>query len=90
MQVKFGTYSIEHHSDSIICPNCGKRGKVVWDDVSRLGSHAEPELLGIEGPFFERLGRKPPYPIELVCRECGSVAVTAYPSTSLHDKAEYN
>lgn len=89
MDAKFGSYSIQHQSDFIVCTKCGERGKIVWDDISRV-KHEEPELLGIEGPFFERIGRKAPYPIELVCRECGGVAVTVFPSTSLRERGEYN
>ena len=94
MKAKFGTYSVRQHSDSqhcdsIVCRKCGKTGKIVWDDVSRL-NHPTPEPAGIDGPFFERLSRTAPYPIELVCRVCGGVAMTAFPSTSLHDRSEYN
>jgi hypothetical protein len=89
MDAKSGTTSIHHRSDTITCGKCGNPGKIVWDDISRL-HHCEPELLGIEDPFFERLSEKSPYPIELVCRECGGVAVTAYPSTALHGRQEYN
>jgi hypothetical protein len=69
--------------DEIVCRNCGRSGTVVWDDVTRLNG-STPESAGIDGPFFERLSRNAPYPIELVCRACGGVAMTAYPSTSLH------
>ena len=89
METKFSTYSIQPHSNTIKCNKCGMRGKVVWDDISRM-KNDEPDLLGIDGPFFERIGRSPPYPIELVCRECGGVAVTVYPSSSLHDRREFH
>jgi hypothetical protein len=89
MEPKFGSYSIQHDSDSIVCRKCGKTGRIVWDDISRLNP-STPEPVGIDGPFFERLSKKPPYPIELVCRACGGVAMTAFPSTSLHDRREYN
>lgn len=90
MHQKFGTYSVQQHLESIICRSCGKTGKIVWDDVSRLNKSTIPEMIGIDGPFFERLSRKAPYPIELVCRACGEVAASAFPSTSLHDRKEYN
>ena len=91
MDPKFGTYSVQQHSDSIVCSKCGKSGKVVWDDVSRLNKSAViAELAGIDGPFFERLSKLSPYPIELVCRACSGVAATAFPSTSLHDRVKYN
>ncbi|HEY4274955.1 MAG TPA: hypothetical protein VGM68_05685 [Rhizomicrobium sp.] len=89
MDSKFGSYPAGHLADPIVCRKCGKTGTVIWEDVSRL-SASEPELAGIDGPFFERLSKKAPYPIELVCRKCGGVAITAYPSTSLHEREKYN
>jgi ribosomal protein L37E len=89
MQKSFGTYSIQQHADAMVCRRCGEAGKIVWDDVTRLNA-VTPELAAIDGPFYERLSRKPPYPIELVCRTCGGVAVTAYPSTALHAREKYN
>ena len=87
MQTRADT--IKEHADTLQCRHCGKTGAVIWDQVSRAGENL-PELAGIDGPFFERLSRKPPYPIELVCRACGEVAMTAYPSTALHDRGDYN
>ena len=72
---KFGTYSIRHHSNSIACRKCGKSGRVIWDSVSRNGK-TDPELVGIEGPFYERLSNKPPYAIEMVCRDCDVIAIS--------------
>ena len=89
MQKSFGTYSVRPHNDAVVCRKCGQTGKIVWDGVSRLNA-AVPEPAGINGPFYERLSRKAPYPIELVCRSCGGVAVTAYPSTALHAREKYN
>ena len=77
------------YADRIVCRHCGKPGTIAWDDVTRLNVSA-PEPVGIDGPFYERLSRKPPYPIELVCRACGGVAMTAYPSTALHVRTKYN
>lgn len=92
MNARFSRYSVRQRTDKIVCRNCGKSGTVIWDDVTRLNASPErmPELAGIDGPFFERLSKKAPYPIELVCRACGGVAVTAYPSTSLHEREKYN
>ena len=89
MKPKFGKYSVREEFDSIKCSCCGKTGTIMWDQVSRAREFMR-EMVGIDGPFMERLSKKPPYPIELVCRGCGGVAVTAYPSTSLHDRREYN
>ena len=92
MSIKSSDHSIRQHCGEIVCRHCGRTGTIVWDDVTRRNGSPEqmPELAGIDGPFFERLSRKAPYPIELVCRSCGGVAITAYPSTSLHARAEYN
>ena len=89
MNSKASGMFVRQRSDQIVCRNCGRSGTVVWDDVTRLNVSA-PELAGIDGPFFERLSKKAPYPIELVCRACGGVAMTAYPSTALRDRREYN
>ena len=89
MRSRYADYSIRQRADAIVCRKCGKTGNVVWDDISRRNVCAS-EQVGIDGPFFERLSKKPPYPIELVCRACGGVAITAYPSTSLHHREKYN
>ena len=89
MDAKLRPYSAHHHADTITCRKCGQPGKIVWDSVSRA-RNSQMGRSSVEGPFFERISRDPPYPIELVCRECGGVAITAYPSTALHDRREYN
>ncbi len=89
MEPKFGRYLVHQQADTIVCRHCGKSGTIIWDHVSRA-SEVTPELVGIDDPFFERLSKKSPYPIELVCRECGGVALTAFPSTSLRCREEYN
>jgi hypothetical protein len=89
MPVKVDPHSVDHLANEISCKQCGRSGTIHWDDVSRLNS-AMRELALIDGPFFERLGDKPPYPIELICRECGGIALTAYPSTALHDRWHYH
>ena len=89
MDQKFGRNSIHKEADAVVCRGCRKTGKILWDQISRAKEPVS-ELIDINGPFFMRLSRKPPYPIELVCRECGDVAMTAYPSTSLHDRRQYN
>lgn len=87
MSARSNAYSIEKPADTFVCRNCGQSGAVIWVHVSRLGA---PRRAASEKAFLERLGSKPPYPIELVCRHCGDVALTAFPSTSLHHRAKYN
>ena len=89
MDRRSGTDTIAH-SDTVVCSNCGKSGTIFWDHVSRASQRSAREFAGIDGPFFERLGKKPPDPIELVCSACGGVAMTAFPSTALHDRSEYH
>lgn len=89
MDPKFATHADHQHSSSFFCRTCGCSGKIVWEDVSPL-SNSMPELVGIDGPFFERVSKKPPFQVELICQECGAVAATAFPSTSLHETGEYN
>lgn len=88
MERRFGAYSVRQQADAIVCRKCGKSGEIIWDDGSRRNM-VTPELVDIDGPFFERLGRIARYPIELVCRG-GGAAMTAYPSTSLHARGKYN
>lgn len=94
MTIKSSDRSMRQHCGEIACRHCGRTGTIIWDDVTRLNTLPEQtgtsEPAGIDGPFFERLSRKAPYPIELVCRACGGVAMTAYPSTSLRAREEYN
>lgn len=89
MDPKNSTYSVGNYSYTVVCGRCGKPGVILWDEVSRLNVTSR-ELISIEGPFFERLSKKQPYPIEMVCRACGEVAATAFPSTSLHARVKYN
>jgi phage FluMu protein Com len=49
------------------CPNCASIGSILWEG---LGEHKT--LVSMSDEFYERLGRLPPHPIELVCRACGT------------------
>jgi hypothetical protein len=57
-------------SKDLHCPRCGQAGHVTWDNLPAGNSN---DLVRIEGDFFERMSRKAPYPIELVCNGCGTV-----------------
>jgi len=52
---------------NIICPKCSALGVVVWEKDG-----AQRALVSLSKGFYERLSRKVPYPIELVCHECGT------------------
>jgi hypothetical protein len=56
------------HADTIRCPRCGNAGTVTWENSPK----GEQALSAIESGFYERLRRKAPYHIELVCKECGT------------------
>jgi hypothetical protein len=58
------------HPDPVKCPRCGKTGCLFWEAEAR-GSIKE--LVRIDGGFYERLAKRRPHPIELVCQGCGTV-----------------
>jgi len=57
------------NSEHITCDDCGNSGELFWLTLGPLGTR--PEFGGISGRFYERISRKPPYPIELICNCCG-------------------
>jgi hypothetical protein len=68
MASQFG--SPPHYTDKIVCPRCGKAGSIIWEEAGYPG---EPkQFIKIEGDFHERLAKKSPHPIELVCNGCGT------------------
>ena len=58
------------HAHQIHCPGCGKIGTIQWEDAP---SDNDRQLIKIEGDFYERLAKKEPYQIELVCSACGTL-----------------
>jgi hypothetical protein len=54
-------------SANIICPKCGTVGVAVWEKVG-----AERSLIRLTRNFYERLSKKDPFPIEIVCLGCGT------------------
>jgi hypothetical protein len=72
MSTLFGRHVFKH-SDTIICPHCGRTGVIHWEE----GKNADRNLLAIEGAFYERLCKKAPHPIELVCAGCGTAQPVA-------------
>lgn len=67
MSTHIGTYSTR--CNSLACPACGASGTLRWEDMPG----GERELVALEGRFHERLARKAPHAIELVCDDCGTV-----------------
>lgn len=72
MSTHLGTYST--HSNSLSCPGCGANGALRWEEAPDA---SDKQLIAIEGDFYERLARKAPHAIELVCNDCGSVQEAA-------------
>lgn len=78
-----GTFS--YHSDKIHCPKCNKRGQISWDGT---------QFIEVTGGFYERLSKKAPYPIELVCGDCGAVgrdidSPAIWPPAPLPERQDY-
>ena len=72
MSTHSGIYTL--HLKSLACTACGESGALTWEDVPGMGG---PELVAIEGRFHERLAKKPPHAIELICGNCGAVQKAA-------------
>jgi hypothetical protein len=68
MSSKFGTHQLQ--GGKINC-RCGKVGSIVWENA-RSEKGAQRDFVKIDGDFYERLSKRPPYPIELVCNSCGT------------------
>ena len=56
--------------DEFHCPRCGKKGCLYWERAE--GRDARHDLVKIEGDFYERMTRRRPFRIELVCNGCGA------------------
>jgi hypothetical protein len=57
----------QEHTANIVCPRCGQIGVVTWEMFGN-----ERSLVGLSNGFYERISNKAPYPIELVCNDCGA------------------
>lgn len=57
----------EQLSAQIVCPECSILGVVVWQ---RSGLNLS--LVSLPNGFYERIGNKKPYWVELVCHRCGT------------------
>ena len=60
-------FDSQNRGVNVVCPKCGAVGVVVWEDDPR-----GPTLVSLSKNFYERLSKKKPYPIELVCDSCGA------------------
>ena len=80
MPARFSTYQYDL-TDTIVCPKCGNCGVINWDYVPTPNG-PKKDFAGIVGDFYERLNKKPPYPIEIVCNSC-RIAVVPVPNEPL-------
>ncbi len=56
------------------CHRCGETGTSVWEENTRIGPDGpQTELISPSAGFYERLTRKRPHQIELVCHTCDAV-----------------
>jgi hypothetical protein len=58
------------HAALVTCPYCSEKGAVIWEEVVHPSEGRIKEMIRIEGGFYERISRKAPHPIELVCGRC--------------------
>ena len=61
---------MEQYKANIICPNCGTAGIIAWETT-----RGERSLISLSRGFSERLAKKTPHFIELVCNNCGATQV---------------
>jgi len=66
--------SHDQFTNMITCPKCGQQGHETWEETGQnSGLGPDPHLIMRSGDFYERLSRKAPYPIEVVCSRCETV-----------------
>ncbi len=58
-------------TDAIRCRACRNTGALVWQETAQ-----GRQLVRIEGDFYERLVKKAPFPIEIVCNRCGKAKIS--------------
>jgi hypothetical protein len=64
----------DQFTNTITCPKCGQQGQETWEEAGQNSSLGpDPHLVVRSGDFYERISRKAPYPIEVVCGRCGAV-----------------
>ena len=58
----------------LACRRCGQTGVSVWEENAAVGTDGpQPILVSLSDGFYERLARKSPHAIELVCHRCEAV-----------------
>lgn len=58
------------------CPGCGQTGNSTWEENHSTNPKGpEACLISVADGFYERVGKKHPYDIELVCKKCETVQI---------------
>ena len=57
----------QQYTTNIVCSKCKSVGLIVWEMYGKNYS-----MVNVSQGFYERISRKFPYPIELVCNGCGT------------------
>ena len=59
---------------AIQCPRCGQKGETVWEENHAISSEGpQTSLVSLSSGFYERINKRSPYQIELVCHRCETV-----------------
>jgi len=59
----------------IQCAKCSQKGSEIWEENTQINGRSPetPQLIKRSEEFYERLAKKIPHPIEVVCHRCGTV-----------------
>jgi hypothetical protein len=57
----------------ITCHRCAESGSSVWENGDPGDGAPPPSLVSLPDGFYERMTRKRPHEIEVVCHRCGTV-----------------
>ena len=64
----------DQFTSAITCAGCGQNGIAVWEENHTISPRGpEPTLVSLSKEFYERISKKSPHDIELVCQKCGAV-----------------
>jgi hypothetical protein len=75
---KPGDEPVERDQFSVLieCPKCGEKGVATWEENKHTSvSGPEPTLIRLSSEFYERVSKRAPHVIELVCRKCGTAQI---------------
>lgn len=59
---------------TIFCAGCGSSGQMTWEKIGGNRS-----FVSLSSGFHERISKKAPYELELVCNNCGRHQVEGAP-----------